>query len=85
MLGLLENMDLRKGFSSADDIARGMWELLTRGETIPLRVPLGKSSWEVVASEVENRKRELEGLREFSSSFGGDLSAGSAATLKDLM
>ncbi|KAI1161233.1 retinol dehydrogenase 8 [Nemania serpens] len=85
MMGLLENPDLRNGFSSADDIARGMWELLTRGEKIPARVPLGGSAWEVVAGQAENRKRELEPLREFSSSFGGNISASSSAVLRDLI
>lgn len=84
-MGLLENPDLRNGFSSADDIARGMWELLTRGEKIPARVPLGGSAWEVVAGQAENRKRELEPLREFSSSFGGNISASSSAVLRDLI
>ncbi|KAI1111393.1 retinol dehydrogenase 8 [Nemania sp. NC0429] len=85
MMGLLQNMDLRAGFSSADDIARGMWELLTRGERIPLRVPLGKSAWDVVANEAQIREKEYAGLQEFSSRFGGDIGAGSQAVLKDLI
>jgi NAD(P)-dependent dehydrogenase (short-subunit alcohol dehydrogenase family) len=73
MFGLLGNQDLRKGFSSADDIARGMWELLTRGRKIPMRVPLGKDSWDAVMGETESVKKELEDHREFSARFGGGI------------
>ncbi|KAI0906665.1 retinol dehydrogenase 8 [Ustulina deusta] len=85
MLGLLGNMDIRKGFSSADDIARGMWELLTRGEKIPIRVPLGKDSWGAVVDEAGKVKAELEALGGFSASFGGDFGADTKAVLGQLM
>ncbi|KAI0401187.1 retinol dehydrogenase 8 [Xylaria palmicola] len=81
MLGLLGNAGLRATFSSADDIARAMWELLTRGERIPIRVPLGKDAWEVVAGETESVGRELEALRGFSTSFGGSMGDDAKATL----
>ncbi|KAI8634062.1 retinol dehydrogenase 8 [Xylariaceae sp. FL1651] len=71
MLGLLGNTDLRKAFSSADDIARGAWELVSAGKEIPMRVPLGHDAWEVVMNETEAVKKELGGLKEFSSRFGG--------------
>ncbi|KAI0485576.1 retinol dehydrogenase 8 [Xylaria cf. heliscus] len=81
MLGLLGNEDLKKSFSSADDIARGMWELLTRGQKIPIRVPLGKDAWDCVVAEAEAVKKELEGLREFSASFGGAMGGDEKAAL----
>ncbi|KAI0097818.1 retinol dehydrogenase 8 [Nemania sp. FL0031] len=83
MVGLLGNQELRKSFSSADDIARGMWELLTRGEKIPIRVPLGKDACEVVIWEAESVKKELEGLRAFSSSFGGAMGDEQKAALSE--
>ncbi|KAI0426509.1 retinol dehydrogenase 8 [Xylaria sp. FL1042] len=85
MLGLLGNMELRKGFSSADDIARGMWELVTRGKKIPMRVPLGKDAWAAVVDEVGKVKGELEELGPFSTSFGGDIGARGKAVLEQLM
>ncbi|KAI1121672.1 retinol dehydrogenase 8 [Nemania abortiva] len=81
MLGLLGNTELRNSFSSADDIARGMWELLTRGKKIPIRVPLGKDACDAVIWEAESVKKELEELREFSSSFGGAMGDEQKATL----
>jgi short-subunit dehydrogenase len=82
LLSLLDNAELRKGFSSADDMARAMWELLTRdGEKIPMRVPLGSDAWDVVMAETENVKRELEGLREFSRAFGGEAKGDAKAAL----
>ncbi|KAI0532221.1 retinol dehydrogenase 8 [Xylaria digitata] len=83
MLGLLGNMEIREGFSSADDMARGMWELLTRGK-IPIRVPLGKDSWDMVMAETGNVRRELEELREFSTSLGGSIGSVGRAVLGDL-
>ncbi|KAI3323755.1 retinol dehydrogenase 8 [Xylariaceae sp. AK1471] len=85
MFGLLGNMELRKGFSSADDIARGMWELLTRGKKIPIRVPLGKDAWGAVVGETENVKKELEELKDFSQAFGGDMGGGVKAALSKHM
>ncbi|GAW15767.1 hypothetical protein ANO14919_051870 [Xylariales sp. No.14919] len=84
MLSLIGNMEIRKGFSSADDIARGMWELLTRGKKIPIRVPLGKDSWDMVMYETGNVKKELEELREFSGSLGGSIGSDARAVLGDL-
>ncbi|TRX92681.1 hypothetical protein FHL15_006355 [Xylaria flabelliformis] len=65
MLGLLGNKELLKNFSSADDIARAMWELLTRGQSIPIRVPLGEDAWDYVVAETDNVKKELDSLKEF--------------------
>lgn len=70
--------EVREGFSSADDIARAMWELLTRdgGEgkkKIPVRVPLGSDAWDVVMSEAESVRNEIAELEGFSRSFGGSL------------
>ncbi|KAI0439191.1 retinol dehydrogenase 8 [Xylaria telfairii] len=83
MLGLLENADLRKSFSSADDIARAMWELLTRGQKIPIRVPLGKDAWDCVVAETENVKNEMEALKDFSTSFGGAMGDDQKAVLSE--
>ncbi|KAI1753742.1 retinol dehydrogenase 8 [Xylaria castorea] len=84
MLGLLEKEELRKNFSSADDIARGMWELLTRGQSIPIRVPLGQDAWDYVVAEAENVKKELDALRGFSRSFGGAMGGEEKAALTKL-
>ncbi|KAI1147606.1 retinol dehydrogenase 8 [Nemania diffusa] len=83
MLGLLGNAELLKSFSSADDIARGMWELLTRGEKIPIRVPLGKDAVDVVILEAESVRKEMVELREFSSSFGGAMGDDQKAALSE--
>ncbi|TGJ87058.1 hypothetical protein E0Z10_g1680 [Xylaria hypoxylon] len=84
MLGLLGNMEIRKGFSSADDIARGMWELLTRGKKIPIRVPLGKDAWDMVMDETVDVKKGFEELREFSNSFGGSMGSEGRAVFSEL-
>ncbi|KAI0193599.1 short-chain dehydrogenase/reductase-like protein SDR [Xylaria flabelliformis] len=84
MLGLLGNEELLKNFSSADDIARGMWELLTRGQSIPIRVPLGEDAWDYVVAETDNVKKELDSLREFSRSFGGGMRSEEKAVLNKL-
>ncbi|KAI0556052.1 retinol dehydrogenase 8 [Xylaria curta] len=84
MLGLLGNEELLKNFSSADDIARGMWELLTRGQSIPIRVPLGEDAFDYVVAETENVKKELDSLREFSRSFGGGMRSEEKAVLNKL-
>ncbi|KAI1740558.1 retinol dehydrogenase 8 [Xylaria scruposa] len=84
MLGLLGNEELLKNFSSADDIARGMWELLTRGQSIPIRVPLGEDAFDYVVAETENVKKELDSLKEFSRSFGGGMRSEEKAVLNKL-
>lgn len=84
MLALLENKDIRKGFSSADDIARAMWELVTRGEKIPIRVPIGNDAWAAVVDEAGKVKAELEALEPFSTSFGGSLGSEARDALGEL-
>ncbi|KAI1427917.1 retinol dehydrogenase 8 [Xylaria sp. FL1777] len=84
MLALMGNLEIRKGFSSADDIARGMWEVVTRGKKILSRVPLGSDAWEAVAMEADKIKEEYEELRPFSSSFGGAIGVNGRAILDRL-
>ncbi|KAJ3555228.1 hypothetical protein NPX13_g10399 [Xylaria arbuscula] len=84
MLALLDNKEIREGFSSADDIARGMWELVTRGEKIPIRVPLGSDAWAAVVDEAGKVKAELEALGPFSASFGGSFGSEARAALGQL-
>ncbi|GAP92365.1 putative short chain dehydrogenase [Rosellinia necatrix] len=85
MLALLADEGLRAGFSSADDIAHAMPELLLlargAGARIPVRVPLGCDAFDAVLAETDAVRRELEGLREFSRSFGGAMGADQKAAL----
>ncbi|KAI1325901.1 retinol dehydrogenase 8 [Xylariaceae sp. FL0255] len=82
------------GFSTADDIAKGICETVgapvegVRAEKemeLPLRVPLGVWAWGAVAATMEARRDELLGLEKFSTRFGGDLGAVAEGMLKEVM
>lgn len=49
-------------------IAEAMYRIVSRGEPIPIRVPLGSDAWSMIVADVEKTKKDLEGLKSLSMS-----------------
>jgi hypothetical protein len=51
-------------------IALAMYEIVSRGQKIPIRVPLGSDSWGAIMADLEKNKHELEELKDLSLGVG---------------
>ncbi|KAI0131249.1 NAD(P)-binding protein [Daldinia grandis] len=71
MLAFMDNADLHEGFARPEEVAERIYAVVgTGGRRIPIRVPLGRDSWGMVAAETERVRGELEEWREFSCGMG---------------
>ncbi|KAF7557475.1 hypothetical protein G7Z17_g745 [Cylindrodendrum hubeiense] len=55
-----------KAWADPQSVAEVMYNVVSRGKTIPLRVPLGSDSWNIQKAELERAIRELEVVKELS-------------------
>lgn len=60
----------RENWSEPDAIAAAMYHIVSRGERIPLRVPMGPDAWGMIKADVENISKELDELKELSIGVG---------------
>ncbi|CAJ2509045.1 Uu.00g140710.m01.CDS01 [Anthostomella pinea] len=51
-------------------IAAAIHKLVSRGQKIPIRVPLGADAWGMINMDIDNIKKELEELKDISLSVG---------------
>jgi hypothetical protein len=65
----MENPTSRETWAEPDALAAAMYELVSRGQRIPIRVPLGLDSWSAVMADLEKCKADFEELKEFSTSI----------------
>jgi len=47
-----------------------MYEVVSRGQRIPIRVPLGPDAWGLIKDEVKQVDKDLDELRYLSESVG---------------
>ena len=65
----------RESWAEPEGLAAAMYKLVSRGQKLPIRLPLGSDSWSMIMADIEATKAELEGLKELSVSVGFDASA----------
>ncbi|KAI1655815.1 NAD(P)-binding protein [Daldinia decipiens] len=70
MLAFMDNEELHAGFAGTEEVAERIYAVVGTGRGIPIRVPLGRDSWEMVAAETERVRGQLEEWREFSCGMG---------------
>jgi hypothetical protein len=58
-----------------------MVEVASRGQRIPIRVPLGPDAWGMIKAEVDKIGKELEELKELSEGVGNPKQLGSITFL----
>lgn len=72
----------RETWADPEAVAAAMYKLVSRGQKIPIRLPLGSDSWEMIMADIERTKVELEGLKELSVRVGSEAGAESLKSLK---
>ncbi|KAH8678028.1 retinol dehydrogenase 8 [Xylariales sp. PMI_506] len=60
----------RETWAEPSDVARAMYEVVSRGQRIPIRLPLGPDSWGMLVAEVEKCRREFDEFKDLSLSVG---------------
>ena len=58
----------RETWAEPEAIAAAMYQIVSRGERIPIRVPLGSDAWSMIMADIEGVKKELEDMKELSTS-----------------
>jgi len=58
-------------------ITEVLYEVVSRGQKIPIRLPLGMDSWGMIKGEVEKIGKELEELKGLSTRSSGEAQLGS--------
>ncbi|KAI1357558.1 short-chain dehydrogenase [Xylaria arbuscula] len=51
-------------------LATGVYQIVSRGQRIPIRVPLGADAWGMIARDIEDVKKDLEDVKDISMSVG---------------
>lgn len=51
-------------------IAAAMYQVVSRGKRVPIRVPLGADAWGLIAGNLENTKDDLDEIKDISHSVG---------------
>jgi hypothetical protein len=52
-------------------MAQAIYEVVSRGQPIPMRFPLGRLSWETLRAEVDNVAKEFDSMKDLSLSADG--------------
>lgn len=68
--GYILNVDNHKTWSSPQSVAAAMYEVVSRGQRIPIRVPLGPDAWGLIKDEIKQVDKDLDELRYLSESVG---------------
>ncbi|KAH7325093.1 short-chain dehydrogenase/reductase-like protein SDR [Stachybotrys elegans] len=79
--GYILNPDSQKTFTSAENMAAGMYRVAASGD-IPLRAPLSEAAWTVLKTECELVSKELDGVKELCLSVDNSGTNESGAFLR---
>ena len=71
----------RESWAEPQSVAAAMYTLVRRGQKIPIRLPLGSDSWEVIMADIDTTKKELLGLKDLSASVDAQSSADALKSL----
>lgn len=65
------NIGIKSGIGMMEPsaVAETLWSVASRGEKVPLRLPLGATCWKMAKARCEGFLRELDGVKEVST-FG---------------
>ncbi|KAI0854316.1 NAD(P)-binding protein [Daldinia vernicosa] len=70
LLAYMLNEECRSLWSEPSALAAAMYQVVSRGQRIPIRVPLGADSWGMIAKDLEDTKKDLDDLKEISLGVG---------------
>ena len=66
----MANPKSRETWAEPNAVAATMYQIVSRGEKIPIRVPLGTDAWSMIMADIENVRKDLEGMKELSTGLG---------------
>ena len=70
LLGYLQSEQGRSRWAEPSDLAIAIYSLVSRGSRIPIRIPLGSDAWGLISKDLEDTRRDLEELKDFSMGVG---------------
>lgn len=70
MLGSITSEQGRATWAEPSALAAATYLVVSRGERIPIRVPLGSDAWGLVAKDLEDTKNDLSDIKDLSVSVG---------------
>lgn len=68
LIALIENSDFRRTWSKPANMAKAIYEILSREKVIPIRFPLGAMSWGALREEVNAMAKDFDDIKELSAS-----------------
>ncbi|KAF7534442.1 hypothetical protein G7054_g6229 [Neopestalotiopsis clavispora] len=69
VIAYMEDPKSREDWAEPEAAAAAMYKLVSRGQRIPIRVPLGADSWNAVMADLKKCEKDFEELGEFSSNL----------------
>lgn len=70
VIAYMKDPKSRETWVEPEAIAAAMYAVVSRGERIPIRVPLGSDAYSMIVADIEAVKKELEELKTLSTSVG---------------
>ncbi|KFY51030.1 hypothetical protein V496_08991 [Pseudogymnoascus sp. VKM F-4515 (FW-2607)] len=68
LLGYMGKEENRSSWAEPDAIAAAMYRLVSRGQRIPIRVPLGADAYGMITMDIESIRKDLDEFKEISLS-----------------
>ncbi|RYO79904.1 hypothetical protein DL762_007911 [Monosporascus cannonballus] len=70
LVAYMQSEQNRSTWAEPSAVAAAIYQAVSRGKRIPIRVPLGHDSWGMIAKDLEDIKRNLDELKEISVGVG---------------
>ncbi|KAJ1567673.1 hypothetical protein HK405_005176 [Cladochytrium tenue] len=83
LIAYMKDPKSTESWASPDALAVAIFQLVSRGQRIPIRLPLGVDSWGMIMADIEQNRVELEGLKELSLSVNEPTSLSGYSYLKE--
>ena len=68
LLSYMTDPKSRETWAEPGAVAAAMYKIVSRGERIPIRVPLGVDAWSMIMADIRNVGKELEEMKKLSES-----------------
>lgn len=69
VIAYMEDPKSREDWAEPEAAAAAMYKLVSRGQRIPIRVPLGVDSWNAVMADLKKCENDFEELMQFSANL----------------
>ncbi|KAA8651210.1 uncharacterized protein ATNIH1004_000088 [Aspergillus tanneri] len=70
LLGYMSKEENRSSWTEPDAIAAAMYRLVSRGQWIPIRLPLGADAYGMICMALESIKKDMDEFRDISLGVG---------------